>query len=62
MKIRAKEKTKKNVVIKLSQREADILLSILVDANQADDRYDFLSAEGEKFIVRLMHALRNTDY
>lgn len=60
MKVKTKEKTKKSVVIKLSSREADMLLSILVDTQSADDEYDFLTADTYPFLSRLRMALRDT--
>lgn len=59
MKVQSKEKTIKNTVIKLTDREASLLLSILVDTNEADMNHDFLAQDAYPFLVRLMDALRD---
>lgn len=59
MKIKTKAKTVKQLVIKLDDREAQMLLSILVDTNEADGRYDFLGTDAFPFFTDLIVSLRD---
>lgn len=58
MRIKTKEKTVKQTVIKLDDREAQMLLSILVDTIEADERHDFLAGDAYPFLSGLTSALR----